>query len=302
MSSEVEERVDKAFWQAIRDDEYHVPAGHSVAALTSELLSYLGSTDPDLREDAAYQILAEWIDRGSYSHAEMWEMATRMQRNLEIGLGEREDDTVFLRAYSSLILAELVYHDLTHPAFSAAEIHRILDHALAYLPGEQDLRGFVPQKHWAHAVAHMADCLMALSRHQHVGGADLMRILDTIAERITARVAHVYIYDEELRLARPVMAALQRGLLDLPALSAWLDRLVHPAERGSWGESTDPHAGRDAAETCARHNTRSFLYGLDFQLRTPGFAGLTHVNQRPAVADALLPRVESALAQIWAWC
>ena len=194
-----------------------MPAAHSVATLTPELLSYLGSTDPDLREDAAYLILAEWIDRGSYSHAEMWEMATRMLRNLGVGLGEREDDSDFLRAYSSLILTELVYHDLTHPAFSRAEIHRVLDRALTYLPAEQHLRGYVPQKHWAHAVAHMADCLMVLSRHQYVGASDLSRILDTIGARMTARVAHVYLYDEEIRLAR---ADLDLVLKSLPPRAA----------------------------------------------------------------------------------
>lgn len=294
--------MDKAFWQSIKDGEYRIPAGHSVAALTPELLGYLGSTDPDLREDAAYQILMEWIDRGSYSHTEMWEMATRMLRNLTVGLGEQGDDTVFLRAYSSLILTELVYFDLTHPHFAEAEIQVLLDHALTYLPAEKDLRGYVPEKAWAHAVAHMADCLIVLSRHRFVAVSDLMRIMNTIGERITAPVAHVFIYDEEIRLVRPVMAALERDLLTLPFLSAWLDRLVHPGEHGSWGESTDPHSGQNKEETCARHNTRSFLYGLYFQLRAPGFAGLTHVKQRPAVADELLPLVEQALAQIWAWC
>lgn len=59
---------------------------------------------------------------------------------------------------------------------------------------------------------------------------------------------------------------------------------------------------RNEAETCARHNTKYFLYDLYFQLRSPGFAHLTFVEQQPVVADALLPLVENALSQIRAWC
>ena len=35
---------------------------------------------------------------------------------------------------------------------------------------ERDLRGFVPGKGWAHAVAHGADALGALGRLPHLGG------------------------------------------------------------------------------------------------------------------------------------
>jgi hypothetical protein len=56
------------------------------------------------------------------------------------------------------------------------------------------------------------------------------------------------------------------------------------------------------AETCARHNSKYFLRSLYFQLRSPGFANLTSVEQRPAVADALLPLVESALSRVRSWC
>ncbi|MBA2676863.1 MAG: hypothetical protein H0U76_00460 [Ktedonobacteraceae bacterium] len=59
---------------------------------------------------------------------------------------------------------------------------------------------------------------------------------------------------------------------------------------------------RNEAETCAHHNTKYFLYGLYFQLRSPDFAHLTFVEQQPVVAGALLPIVEHALSQIRAWC
>src|SRR4029078_3939571 len=67
-----EPAMDKAFWQAVLENECAVPDGHSVASLTPELLAYLGSTDPDLRDDIAFSILATWIGRvGAYTNDEL---------------------------------------------------------------------------------------------------------------------------------------------------------------------------------------------------------------------------------------
>lgn len=301
--------MDKAFWQSIIDNEYAIPPASSVQALTSELLSYLGSVDPELREGPAYAILDAWIHRDYYSHTELWKMAVQLLHSLTIGLGEQQSDTIFWRSFSLLILTEIVYHDLTHPTFSETEVRQVLEQALAYFEAEKDLRGYATQKGWMHAIAHAADLLWVLAQHRDVTPSDLSRIMDALAKKIIAPVAHVYLYGEEERLVRTVMGVLQRDMLTLPDLSTWLELLTHPRGRISWNESFEgPESGkmmdvvRSEAETCARHNTKYFLCSLYFQLRSPGFAHLTFVEQQPAVAGALLPLVENALSQIRAWC
>ncbi len=301
--------MDKAFWQSIKDADCAIPEDSSVEALTPELLSYLGSPDPVLREELAYSILDAWIHRGYYSQAALWQMATQLQDNLRIGLGEGQSDTVFWRSFSLLILTEIIYHDLTHPTLSETEVRQVLEQALAYFEAEQDLRGYDLEKGWIHAVAHAADLLWVLAQHRHVVTHDLSHILDAVAGKVTAPIAHVYLYGEEERLVRTVMGVLQRDLLTLQSLLNWLERLTHPSGRVAWEESFDGSEGgkmmdvvRSAGETCARHNTKSFLCGLYFQLRTPGFAQLTFVEQRPPCADEFLPLVEHALSQIRAWC
>jgi hypothetical protein len=42
-----------------------VPAGHSADELTPELLAYLGSADPYLRDEVAYPVLDTWITADS---------------------------------------------------------------------------------------------------------------------------------------------------------------------------------------------------------------------------------------------
>lgn len=301
--------MDKAFWKSIIDNEYAIPPDSSVEALTSELLSYLGSVDPEVREGSVYAVLDAWIHRDSYSHTELWKMATQLLNHLTIGLGERRSDTIFWRSFSLLILTEIVYHDLTHPTLSETEVQQILEQALAYFEAEQDLRGYDTEKGWMHAIAHAADLLWVLAQHREVTTSDLSRIMDALAQKITAPFAHIYLYGEEERLVRTVMGVLQRDLLTLSFLETWLQVLIHPRDRISWNESFDgPEGGkmmdvvRSKAETCARHNTKYFLCSLYFQLRSPGFAHLTFVEQRPAIADALLPLVENMLSQIRAWC
>lgn len=291
--------MDKAFWYTIIENEYAVPAGYSVATLTPELLSLLGSIDPQLREKPAYEILTHWVDLGHYTHTDQWKMVTQLLHNLTTGLGTQQDDTVFLRSFSVLILTEIVYYDLTHPAFSASEIQQILEQTLAYFQAENDLRGYIPEKGWAHAIAHTGDLLMVLARYRFVPASDLERIMSAIAEKIVAPVAHVYLYDEDGRLVRPVMSALQRDLLTLPFLTTWLEQLTR--ERVVWNDDKDGKS-ISVAETCARHNAMHFLRSLYFQLRTPGFADITYVEQRPPIANELLPLVENALSQIHVWC
>ena len=56
--------MDRSFWRVIANDENALPQGEWVAELTPELLGWLGSTDPELRDEFAYRILAAWLERG----------------------------------------------------------------------------------------------------------------------------------------------------------------------------------------------------------------------------------------------
>lgn len=147
--------MEKAFWQGIIDADYAMPAEHSLSDLTSELLALLGSTDAHLRDGIAYPILERWISRDLYTVNELRAMARQLGANLKRGLGEQGTDTVFLRAFSALVLAEIVYHHNTHkePFLKEEDVRQILEQSLVYYPAEQDLRGYVSGADWAHAAA-----------------------------------------------------------------------------------------------------------------------------------------------------
>src|SRR6266545_1350395 len=178
--------MDRSFWRVIANDENALPQGEWVAELTPELLGWLGSTDPELRDEFAYRILAAWIERGQYGADQLRTIAKQMTANLEAGLGEDGTDSVFLRTYSVLILMEVVASDNVSPFLDPADLDGFLEAALGYLRRERDLRSWVPGPGWANAVGHTADLLMMLARSPHLGAAELQRILDAIAERLLA--------------------------------------------------------------------------------------------------------------------
>ncbi len=296
--------MDKTLWRNIIANDYVLPEQQSLADLTSTLLSYLGSTDPELRESIAYPILEKWIDRAYYSCIDLWNMAGRLLHNFTIGLGEEGTDTIFLRSFSILTLVDIIAYDLKHSCLDEAQVNQIQEQVFTYLLAEKDLRDYETGKGWMHSIAHCGDLLWALAQHHFTGTLKQERMMNVIAARVSAPVAHIYLYDEDERLVRSVMAILQRNLLSIDFLKRWLSQLTHPVERIAFNEEVERQLDimGNKAETCARHNIKHFLRGLYFQLLSPGFAGLTMVDEKPSQADEFLPLVEDALRNIRTWC
>jgi len=253
--------MDRSFWRVIANDENALPQGEWVAELTPELLGWLGSTDPELRDEFAYRILAAWIERGQYAPDQLRTMAKQMTANLETGLGEDGTDSVFLRTYSVLILMEVVASDNVSPFLDPADLDGFLEAALGYLRRERDLRGWVPGPGWANAVGHTADLLMMLARSPHLGAAELERILEAIADRLLTPAPVVFVHHEDERLAYAALNVLRRDLVERPRLAAWLDRFTAPPGQDSWRA-----AFASDAEAAARANVTAFLRSLYFQV------------------------------------
>jgi hypothetical protein len=204
--------MDKQFWMDIREKEFAIPEGETVGQLTEELFSYLESTDPDLRDLIGYETFVNWLEKGFYSEEELRAYIMRLILNLQNGLGELDTDTVFPRAFSVLFLAEIVHYDNQHPFLDKDEVLTILARGLNYLEEEMDPRGYVPEKGWAHALAHTADLLYVLAENRNLGRENLEQILQRIALKLIGPTDWIYIHGEEDRLARAVIAIYQRQL------------------------------------------------------------------------------------------
>lgn len=253
--------VDKEFWVSIPKNDYVIPEGHTLADLTKTLFGYLGSTDPELRDDIAYIVYANWLKREMYSKEEIRNHANELVENLGKGIGETESDSVFLRTFSVLLLAEIVHNDNKKPLLDKEQIQSLLTKTLWYLDAEKDPRGHIPVKGWAHALAHTADLMLVLGKNRFIEKDDLEKILQGIAGKLIHSTNWIYIHGEDDRLANAVVTILQRDLVTIEFLTTWLKSFTEP-------EKPWKGAYADEGQAKAFHNARNFLRSLSETIRS----------------------------------
>ena len=252
--------MDKEFWAILAKNDYAIPAGHTLDELRQTLFSYLGSTDPELRDDIAYIVYANWLKREMFTKEEVHAHVDELLANLEKGIGETESDSVFRRTFSVLLLAEIVHNDNKKPLLEKDQIQTILAKALWYLDAEKDPRGHIPVQGWAHALAHTADLMLVLGKNRQTEKDDLEKILQGISNKLVHSTNWVYIHGEDDRLANAVMLTLQRDLVSTDFLGTWLKSFTAPEK--SWDG-----AYTDAGQSKAFHNSRNFLRSLSETIR-----------------------------------
>lgn len=253
--------MDKEFWAILAKNDYTIPAGHTLDELRQTLFNYLGSTDPELRDDIAYIVYANWLKREMFTKAEVSAHVDELLANLDKGIGETESDSVFLRTFSVLLLAEIVHNDNKKPLFEKDQIQSILAKGLWYLDAEKDPRGHTSVKGWAHALAHTADLMLVLGKNRQTEKGDLEKILQGIANKLVHSTNWVYIHGEDDRLANAVTIILLRNLVSTDFLGTWLKSFTEP-ERSWDGAYTD------AGQSKAFYNSRNFLRSLSETIRT----------------------------------
>ncbi|HAV76283.1 MAG TPA: hypothetical protein DCX53_02915 [Anaerolineae bacterium] len=252
--------MDKQFWVDIAKNDYKIPDERTLEELTKTLFGYLSNTDPELRDEIAYVVYANFLKREMYSMDQVRAHVHELLSNLKKGIGETETDSVFLRAFSVLLLAEIVYNDNKKPLLDKDQVETILAKAFEYLSAEKDPRGFIIVKGWAHALAHTADLLQELGKSRFIKKVKLENILTSIADKLIHSTNWVYIHGEDERLANVVTAILERELISDEFLQTWLNSVTAP-------EKTWNGAYMDEGQANAFQNVRNFLRSVDIAVR-----------------------------------
>ena len=268
--------MESAFWDRVVAEGHKVPVDRPLADLTAELTTMLGSADPYLRDEIAYPTLATWVSEGVYDDL-LEGLGDGMTAGLSVGIGEDGTDTVFRRSFSVLVLAECIERATTvDTGISGDTVLRWGDRIAGWLVRERDLRGFVPGKGWAHALAHGADALGVLAQAPSVGRLELTVLLDVLADRLLTPTRARLVHGEDDRLAMATMQILRRDLVGLDVLEPWVARLA---------ERSRPAAENGGDPYLVTGNVQSYLRSLHLQVALAG---------RPPVcrADLLLVLIE----------
>lgn len=246
------------YWQQVMATGLTVPTDRPLDDLTAELTTLLGSPDPVERDGTAYPALATWIARGVYDDL-LAGLGDGMAAGLVVGLGEKDTDSVFRRSFSGLVLAECVERDTRAMLLPREQILEWGDRVFAWFLRERDVRGFVPGKGWAHAVAHGADALGALAASRHLEAQELTVLLDVVADRVLLPTDRVFTAGEPDRMAMAVTRLLRRDLLSMAELEPWVTRIAATA-----GQVGGPDGDVDPYLTTG--NPEAFLRALYLQL------------------------------------
>ena len=273
--------MNKEFWISIAKNDYTIPDGYTLEELTKTLFSYLASTDPELRDDIAYIVYANFLKREMYSKDNIRGHVNELLSNLDSGIGETGTDSVFLRTFSILFLAEIVYRDNKSPMLDEQQVRSILEKGLWYLGAEKDPRGHIPVKGWAHSLAHTADLMGELGKNRFVNKDDLESIFKAIANKLVHSSDWVYIHGEDERLANAVTTILGRDMISIDFLKAWLMSMIELEK--SW-----KGAYTDEGQVQAFHNVRDFLRSLAEAIRKT-----QDLSQKEAIQNIVIEATDS---------
>ncbi len=238
--------------QALKTQRFEV-ADELRPALALGLLDCLAEPDPRLRDGIAYEALAGWLRADRLSPDLRRQLRDRLYATLDA-----PDADGFAAPFAALVLAEVARTDRIQPWMTPGERAGMVERAASWLAAVGDYRGYRDGEGWRHGVAHGADWVMQLAMNGQVDRAQLLVLLDAVAVQVVPAGGHAYVHGESARLARPVMQAARRGLLDAADWQDWFAAL--PARLGDQAA-----AYNDEAWLARRHDLGMFLLEINLQ-------------------------------------
>lgn len=217
--------------QSLAKNEYSLAAVANVDALLQAMVTHIGSLDPELRDDLIYTTFVNLIyRRQALSAGQLRYLLQKAldEEHLFYRIGEQGTDSVFTRAFSVLLLPLLLIAHRTSPYLLQSEVTQVQQSLLRFMREEQDRRGYVQGKGWAHAIAHGADALDDLAQCVEVDADGLREIMAAVQTAVCVANT-VYTHGEDERLVTPVIAILRRELLTEGEIIRWIEGLGEAA-------------------------------------------------------------------------
>lgn len=247
--------TDKGFLRSIAGNNYKIPGALDSFDFARALLANFASSDGELRDELSYMIFANGIIARQKLTPEQSEklLSTALDNShLFYRIGEFDTDSVFMRSFSNLVIAALLYSDAHKPTFSVEIIQRTKKALFEYARLEKDWRGYVEEKGWAHAMAHLADALDECAQNRTMSVQDRKEILALISE--LAKLSEPLYHEEDVRLAMVAYHIILGRQVDEGFLKTWVDTcfVQRNADVVSWTQGT---------------NAKNFLRSLYFLLR-----------------------------------
>lgn len=244
----------KAKLKEVKKNNYSISKGDSYFNLSRIMMEYIGALDSELRDDLIYDIFCKWILEKRLSKEQM-EFLLKLaldDSHLFYKVLKKDEDAVYTRSFSMLSIALIIYVHREESFLKKEVVFEVKDKILDYMNKEEDLRGYVKERGWAHSMAHGADVLDELANCTCLVEKDLIEILYCIKEKMTT-FTYVYIEEENERMINAVESVLSRNLIKEETILNWL---------GDFHLQGNSHLEKFHSKV----NTKNFLRSLYFRL------------------------------------
>jgi hypothetical protein len=203
--------------------------------LIEQMVNHIGSTDPELRDKLIYTSFYYLIQRDYLNEQQMTYLIESCldENHLFLSIGSQNNDTVFTRAFSSLVVALILGKDRENQFLSKELTIQAIKSSMIYLQKETDTRGYVEGKGWAHSIAHGADLLDEAIKHPLFEMSLISGCLDTISNCLFKE--SVYTDGEDERLIYAIESLLEKGMEEsileiwIFSLSDYLNEIRNPS-------------------------------------------------------------------------
>lgn len=222
--------------QAIKDNDWKLPEGIDSYALALKAVENIGATDPVLRDELILEYLIVLITQKLLNKEQIKVLLNSCltEKHLFYKLGEAEDDSVFNRTFSLLVVDVILYYhiNLDGSLLTKEEVSKVFSDVIRYVRTEKDVRGYVKDKGWAHAMAHSGDALGSLASCKEINHDQLQEILEVIKGKLSITY-YVYKNEEAERLTSAILNVIRRNILGEEEIINWIksfDKLELPKE------------------------------------------------------------------------
>ncbi len=192
------------------------------------LIEQVGSTDPEIRDSLVYRLFSLYYSRSDFSNSWKQEIFNEMLKKSQLGLGERDTDSVFTRSFAQLVLAHAVQLDGEERTLQEESVQQLFQQLPQYWGQEKDVRGYVDEKGWAHSIAHASDLVKMSAQHPLFTTRQAVEQLQQVYAVLT--IGLVYIDDEMERMATAILS-LFKHLPDEEIAMEWVEQLDEQASR-----------------------------------------------------------------------
>ncbi|MNI41675.1 hypothetical protein D3C73_959350 [compost metagenome] len=227
----------------------------------------IGTVDSDLRE-LIYAAFARWMIDHSLD-VDLMKQITELildDNHLFLRIGNSDDDTVFTRSFSVLFIPLIFIYNQKSNILTETDYEEIYTKVIRYFNLEEDLRGYVLYKGWAHAIAHAADALESIAASSYYSEHHLFGILEVIQQKTLNNNKYYYMDNEDDRLARAVVQVIRKKLIKNDLLINWIKQFKNIKIEGKLPE-----------DNIIRGNTKNFLRSIYFKLlKLDSFEELTN--------------------------